>query len=478
MGAWLKANDPFHHLVTTSLTGSSDRSEIWSIPSMDFSQFHAYGVNNPARALPEIAARMRKAYGKPVLIGEFGVDFRGWMRASEDPYLRGFRQALWGSALGGTSGTAMSWWWENLYSENVYALHGVLRSILATTHWGDGPWGAIGFEPAPARPTLVGDLVPGGTAFTMTLFPGKNWGDHPGGQLALPDSSAADYAPASLNSFLHGTTHADLRTPFKLSGWFDAAARVVAHVNSVSSGARLAVLVDGVSVLSTNLPDKDGKFDALANEYNVDIPALIPSGKHLVELRNTGADWLFLDWVRVERLRPAAYPGDWVPALVSTGIRGTSESILYVASPAVNWPAGATNASPTVLSNRFVAATNWPAGRYGIRWYLTTNAAPVGDTLAESLQGRLRIPVPPFGEDLVGVVVRQPGLQPPRLSPTGRLRSGVDADPGSRWELQQSSDLSQWRSLAPVLNQPAPVEVDLGLPQDGTHFYRLARPSP
>jgi len=36
MGQWLHAHDPYGHLVTTSLTGGSERPEIWSLPEMDF----------------------------------------------------------------------------------------------------------------------------------------------------------------------------------------------------------------------------------------------------------------------------------------------------------------------------------------------------------------------------------------------------------------------------------------------------------
>ena len=478
LGSWLKTNDPFHHLVTTSLTGSSDRSDIWSLPSLDFSQFHSYGTVTPATGLASIATRMRKAYGKPMLVGEFGMDFRGWLRAQEDPYLRGFRQALWGAAIGGTPGTAMSWWWEDLQADNVYVLHQSLRSILSRTHWGEGSWTPMEVEGVPQRPTTVGDPQPTAGSFTATLVPSQAWGAMPSGQLAVVDADSAASAASSLDGFVHGTAHPDLRTPFKLSAWLEAGARITAHVNSVSTGARLALYVDGVSVLSTNLPDKDGKYDPFANEYNIDIPASLSAGKHLVEIRNTGADWFFLDWVRLEKVRPSLYPGGWQPALVAVGLQGRSESLLYVASPSINWPANATNPAPPVVTGRFVTATNWPAGVYGIRWFQPTNGVPIVETEATTRQGRLQIPVPEFAEDLVGIIARRPSLRGARIEGDRQFRSELDADPGSFWEVESSVDLVAWRPEGALTNTPVPLTLTLGNAEAPYKYYRVAQPGP
>ena len=78
LGDWLKENDPFDHLVTTSLTGSSDRPEIWNLTQMDFAMYHSYGLGEPARQLPPIVHSMLTKYQKPVMVGELGIDFRGF----------------------------------------------------------------------------------------------------------------------------------------------------------------------------------------------------------------------------------------------------------------------------------------------------------------------------------------------------------------------------------------------------------------
>jgi hypothetical protein len=72
--------------------------------------------------LSGVAQSFLQRYGKPVMIGEFGTDWRGWNRTN-DLYLRGWREGIWGGALGGSVGTAMSWYWEIIDSENDHPVY-------------------------------------------------------------------------------------------------------------------------------------------------------------------------------------------------------------------------------------------------------------------------------------------------------------------------------------------------------------------
>ena len=142
--AWLKQHDPWHHLVTTSLTGGSIRPEIWRLPELDFTVYHSYNLSDPAVKLPQIIQSIHHQFRKPVLVGEYGTDWRGWRR-EQDPHLRGWRQGLWAAALGGSMGTAMSWWWEQIHQQNLYPYYAALHKILSQTGWGAPDWKPIRF---------------------------------------------------------------------------------------------------------------------------------------------------------------------------------------------------------------------------------------------------------------------------------------------------------------------------------------------
>ena len=440
MGGWVHTNDPFGHLVTTSLTGSSDRPEIWTLPQLDYACYHSYAEPDPAARLSGLAQSFIQRYHKPVLIDEFGTDWRGWNRAS-DPYLRGFRQGLWGGALGGSVGAAMSWWWENIQGENDYPVYAALGEVLNRTGWGIGGCTNIGFKTAGAPPVTVGGPIAGGQPFDVTLSLGTGWGAMPLGQLAIPNASVAEASASALNAFFQGTAHPDLRVPFRLSAWLTNGARLVMHLNSVSDGSVPVVRANGVMLYHTNLPNLDSGW-TLDNEYNLDIPVALPAGNQLVEISNAGADWFYLDWVRLEQVLPAAYSNNWQALPEAIGLRGARESLLYVVAPGAAFPAGATNASLPVQTGQTVVLTNWPPGVCYAEWYDPATANRAGFSQAASTNGALSLPLPDFAEDLAGIVYPLPRLTALGLDPAGGFQFQLESETGGQY-------------TAPVLYRPA-----------------------
>lgn len=449
MGGWMHTNDPYAHLLTTSLTSARAHPEIWSLPQLDYVSEHSYNESSPASSLAADIAAFRASYGKPVMIGEFGTSWQGWNRAN-DPYLRGFRQGLWGGALGGSVGTAMSWWWENIASENDYPLYAALGTVLNRTGWGRGAWSNIAFQTSGAPPPTVGGLVPG-PPFAVQLALDSNWGDLVAGGLAIPNAMAAGTAPTILESFVHGTSHADMRTPFQLSAWFTNNASMVMHLNSVSWGAVMAVLVDGVQTFSTNLPNLDNGT-TLDEEYNLDIAVNLPAGQHLVTITNSGNDWFYLDWVKLNQVLPSSYPGDWQPSPGAIGLQGTHESLVYLVAPGVSFPAGATNASLPAQQAQTLTLAQWPAGRFIAEWYEPRTAALIGYTQATSTNSLLTLSLPSYSEDLAAVVYPPPTLTAVGLSPANGFQFRLDSQTGGHYVIEHSPDLVAWTPLLTVTN--------------------------
>ncbi len=104
--------DPYCHLVTTTY-GSP---EVWKIPEIDLSQTHSSGQGNIADHAPVVHedAQKHAQYGKPHLMAEFGIDWRG-PDSKYDPEGLGvnLHNALWASTCSGDAGAAMIWWWDN-----------------------------------------------------------------------------------------------------------------------------------------------------------------------------------------------------------------------------------------------------------------------------------------------------------------------------------------------------------------------------
>lgn len=471
MGGWLHTNDPFGHLVTTSLTGSSDRAEIWNLTSLDFAAYHSYNEPRPAVRLAQVAQSFLSRYRKPIMIGEFGMDWRGWNRAS-DPYLRGFRQGIWGGALGGSVGTGMSWWWENIHSENAYTVYLALGSILGHTGWSSGSWTNIGFQTAGSPPTSVGDLIAEGAPFSLMLSPGTGWGAKPAGQLAVANADSAGYASATLNAFLQGTAHPDLRVPFRLHAWLTNNARLVLHLNSVSSGSILSVRADGVELYRTNLPNLDGGWN-VNNEYNVDIPVSLPAGRRMIEVVNAGVDWFFLDWVKLEGVLPSKYHPDWAPSPDAIGLSGPREALVYVVAPNASFPANATNAALPRQTGQQIVLTNWPAGSFLAEWRDPLTATNLATTLGTTTNGILMLRLPPFVEDLAGIIFPQPRLRVAGVD-QDHLLLELESETGGAYTLDQSADLTNWTPFLSLTNHRGVSSLRAPL-QGPRTFFRARR---
>ena len=139
MAAYLKAHDPYHHLVTTSFAAPGP-ADVWNISDIDLTQRHIYGGDQPLADMPgELAkdARAHDAFRKPHLIGEIGISWKG-PDTKFDPDGLGteFHNSLWAAALSGTAGGSVNWWWDSyLHPKNLYSHFMALSKFAARVDW-------------------------------------------------------------------------------------------------------------------------------------------------------------------------------------------------------------------------------------------------------------------------------------------------------------------------------------------------------
>jgi hypothetical protein len=368
----------------------------------------------------------------------------------------------------------MSWYWESIQAENVYPAYRALADFTGRTSWGRGRWEPVSFQTSGDPPVTLGEVIAGGQPFSATLPLNTQWGPKLPGQLALANPLSAGFAPTALNSFVHGTAHADLRIPLKVQAWLGTNAQLLMHLNSVSDGAILTVRRDGAEVFRRSLPNKDGAW-LVNDEYNEDIPVALPAGKHLIEIRNAGVDWFYLDWLRFEPVLRADYTGGWQPSPVAVGLRGEAETLVYVVSPQVNFPANATNQTVEPLRGARIILKNSPAGRYLAAWYDPQTAGKLGETGGVSDGLQLALPLPECIEDLAGHIlsVKDFSLQSPTRLPDGSFQAVVAGEAGRNYRIEASADLAAWQSLVLLTNVAAEATFhDAAAADLGQRFYR------
>jgi len=292
MARYLVHIDPYRHLITTS----SD-PRFGGLDSMDLLTVHRYGPAgflDIGGAMHSMVNGLLESYQKPVLVSEFGADWR-WF---DDPYTTKdeegvqIHNGIWSSVHSGSANSAMLWWWDNyVHPYDLYYHFKALSKYLEGVEPDQSGFRSLEVRLVPPDEISLGDLC------DITVYPSLGWA-RPEANMFEVDLYGHITNFSQISGFVHGRYHPELRNNPTFIVELPYSGEVVIHVNSVAdSGAVLQVYVDGSLVNSTPLPDKDGENDASVNEYNMDVRVPIHSGRHEVKLDNSGNDWFTYDYI-------------------------------------------------------------------------------------------------------------------------------------------------------------------------------------
>lgn len=117
MSTYLKRHDPYHHIVTTSIS-HRDIEGMNALENIDLNQKHIY---NRTHLIVPTLHRYSQQYKKPYVIGEFGYDWN-WDNVKHeygDGFDHDYRRGLWYGLFSPTPILPMSWWWEFFDERNM-----------------------------------------------------------------------------------------------------------------------------------------------------------------------------------------------------------------------------------------------------------------------------------------------------------------------------------------------------------------------
>jgi hypothetical protein len=398
----IRSLDPYGRLVTTSLT-SDIFPDLWRAPNLDLVQSHSYNQSNPGPNFAARAAKFRRDFNRPWLMGEYGVDFRA-PKLEDDPQSRGLKQALWGTLVGGSAGSAQSWWWETLHTQGVYPLFRSLADFVKASPIGSRGWSPMAVESGGGAQILP-PLPNGGLPFDVTAPLAQEWESGGKGTAILLDLAGAAGQASQLSGFVHGSSKPELKRPFRILAHFGAGGRVGVKVNSVSDLAILEFWVDGVKKLEKSFPDKDGKTD-VSNEFAEEVWVDVPAGRREVELRNTGRDWAALDWLQAKGVLPSGATPEEGISLKGAASGTPTAAAVWLLDPSVSYPANAKQALAREVANGSASLSGVEDGTWEIRWWSTGSGGWKGVTRSRAHGGILRLTPPPFREDIAGLARR------------------------------------------------------------------------
>lgn len=315
--------------------------------------------------------------------------------------MRGFRQGLWGGVTGGSVGTAMSWWWENIHWQNLYPIYDAISRILDEADWQEGEWTPMDI-PVQLPPEQLGEAIPNADPFDVDLVLNSFRRIRLRGSAAIATPLSAERASETLQNYLRNTTDPQ-NTATVLEARFTPDGKLILGVDSVSGDCNLVVKIDDEIVFEKTLPENLGDT---SDDRSFTIA--VPEGLHRIELLNTKGEWIHLETVRLQRVQPSQYAGGWEFEPEVFGLQRDRElAILYVVSPYVVYPANAHQLFPPVVEGFKLAIPDLDTGEYQVKWY-----KPVDDSLQKTEKVHLgngqKLAVPDFDEDLVAVIMRIP----------------------------------------------------------------------
>lgn len=218
MGDRLRALDPYDHLQTTSVDGGllsnpTAWTPLFALAQIDMSQLHFYGIGNLVpldftALVPQLVAPLL-ALGKPMLVAEAGVDYRGPAETIDaDPDGQGFHELLWTGLFSGGFGSGMTWWWDDVvHPRGQYPTLDGLDALLQGVALDREHFALDGATASADGTSLQAFALRGDRRVLVWVRNPANWWHR-------PDTTSIDDARLELTGLAAGTWHVDLVDPY------------------------------------------------------------------------------------------------------------------------------------------------------------------------------------------------------------------------------------------------------------------------
>ena len=285
MSAYIKSKDVYKHLVTTSYAYDTNDPDTWNLPNIDFTQTHYY-VNAPniETVLSNGVQKYLSAYNKPTLNGEFGLSGDGSNLATLDSNGVYIHNAVWGSALSGAMGSAMTWWWDNYIDpKNLYHHYKPLSSFLS----------GIKLKQNNYKKTTA--IISGGGTSSLIVSPGEGFVKASASDFTIDANANMTPDANNLSTFLFGNTwNTQYRNPpaFHVTYPVNGKFKVITGSSS-GTAPTIVIYVDGKQKLNQSA--------AVNTTSSVNISA----GAHDIKVDNLGTDWISVSNYTFTKIAPA-----------------------------------------------------------------------------------------------------------------------------------------------------------------------------
>ncbi|MEM7368526.1 MAG: DUF5060 domain-containing protein [Bacteroidota bacterium] len=379
IATFIKEQDPYGHLLTTSYAKSANDPDVWSNPHIDLTQTHVY-INSPniERNLSSAVRAYLNDFGKPNLIGEFGLGHDPTKLGMLDPNGIHLHNGMWAGVFGGGLGTAMSWWWDQyIHPQGLYYHFAPLAKVV----------NKIPFLDKKLRPRKG---VIRGAPGTLHMSPTLDWGEIGIGNITIYQDGTLDPKRPSLSRYLYGARwNTQYRNPPTFTvAYSEDGTFAVQTADQSAQSPRIAIWLDGVKLF-----DQYAKPNTL---YKVDISA----GLHDIKVENPGTDWISIEAYSVSSL------GSLIDAYVLSSEDETAAAG-WVLNHQYNHQIVPVQGEPESVSGAELWIEGFAAGTYDVKWYNCQTGEIFRNETVRTVHNTLRFFVPDLLWDAAFVVNEQ-----------------------------------------------------------------------
>jgi hypothetical protein len=290
----------------------------------------------------------------------------------------------------------MLWWWDNyIHPYNLYGHFKALSNYLKGVNPEESRFVKIQAK------VLIPSLLKREDLTEITIYPSLGW-VKPAVNVFKIEVDGKVTNVSQLSSFIHGKAHPELKNNPTFIVSLPYGGEAVIHVNSVSrSGATLDVYVDDLLVESRVFKDIDGKNDAEAEEYNLDVKVAVPPGLHKLRFDNSGGDWLTFDYVKFTNAVAKQ------SKLRVIGLKNDTMSLIWIQNKDHTWWNVVNNMSIEPIEKVEVELSGFKDGNYVIEYWDTYSGVMMKTEEVVAVDGEIHLIIEDVKRDIALKIYRK-----------------------------------------------------------------------
>lgn len=400
MSDYLRAIDPFGHLITTSFWSKTGPEEYWKLKNIDIVQTHCYTNDdaNVADPVRSYCLHQWERFSKPHIFGEFGIRSHA-STADKDPEGWAIHNSLWAGLFSFSAGGPMPWWHENYLDKlNLYFHFTALANFVANLPLGTARW-----EPLETTTPEYQDKSRAPEVRDVAISPLSSWEKPKHNEFVIePDGSVREgRIPQRL---LHGGGHRDLKNPPTFLVDYPQSGRFIVRIDKVSSSGLLRIWVDDQQRLERELPCGEGlgkesvfrpQWKIWETTYDEDIAVDVPAGKHRIRVENLGRDWVAVSSYRFTGCKILDRPN-----VLVCGMKTRELAMLWLQNKESSWYNHAGNGEVGQVDPFIFSITGLNDGKYRLEWWTTWKGEILRDEEVDVRDGMLTLKVPALTTDV------------------------------------------------------------------------------